>query len=78
MPPVLRLSIPHRAKAYARAREPVAVISQERIEIAPTSASFVGSSTMPEPNMLTAVNIVSCPTLIFFATDIPLPHLVGD
>jgi hypothetical protein len=34
---------------------------------------------MPEPNMLTAVNIVSCPTVIFFATDIPLPHsLAGE
>ena len=35
----------------------------------PTSASLVGNSTMPDPNILTAVNIVSCPTLIFFATD---------
>ena len=28
----------------------------------------------PNGEVLTAVNIVSCPTLIFFATDIPLPH----
>ncbi|MNL28842.1 hypothetical protein D3C87_1505060 [compost metagenome] len=51
----------------------MAVISQDRMEIPPTSASLVGNNTMPEPNMLTAVSIVSCPTVIFFATDIPLP-----
>jgi hypothetical protein len=45
------------------------------MEMPPTSASLVGSNTMPDPSMLTAVNIVSWPTLIFLATDIPLPYL---
>ena len=44
----------------------MAVISQEKIEIVPTSASLAGKRMMPDPIMLTAVRMVSCHTFILF------------
>jgi hypothetical protein len=46
--------------------EPMAVITQDRSEIAPTLAMLVGSMMMPEPIMFTATMTVSCMTFIFF------------
>ena len=65
IPPALRLKRPHLANAYASANEPSAVTIQEKIDIVPTCASLLGSMTMPDPSMLTAVSTVSCTTLIF-------------
>ena len=42
------------------------MISQEKIEMVPTSASLEGRRMMPEPIMLTAVKMVSCHTFILF------------
>src|SRR6185312_3576425 len=55
--------------------EPRAVTIQNKREIAPTCAIFVGSMMIPEPIMFTATMNVSCIRLIFLGSCMTYPPI---
>ncbi len=55
----LRESVPQRANTYATDAEPMIVTIQAKIDMVPTSASFVGMRMMDEPTMFSIVAMVS-------------------
>ena len=57
---------------------PLMVTSQARMDIVPTSASFVGIRMMEDPSMLSITAIVSCRQVIFgFSIVFIMASLVG-
>ena len=72
MPPGRSFKRPACANPYAIAIEPTAVTSQDKSEIAPTCAMFVGSIIIPDPIIFTATMNVSCIRVIFLGCSISI------